>query len=71
MTLRGHDRPRCRVARERYLEAIRRAGGEPVPVDPGEDAPETFDAVRTAQVSPAATRIFGAFVRAAERVAAR
>lgn len=42
-TLCGHDRERCRWARERYLRAIREAGGEVVPVDPGDALPERFD----------------------------
>ncbi len=43
VTLCGHDRRRCTVARDQYLASIRRAGGEPIPVDPGKDPPLTFD----------------------------
>lgn len=43
VTLCGHATRRCGVAREQYLDAIRRAGGEPIAVDPTDALPEEFD----------------------------
>jgi putative glutamine amidotransferase len=43
VTLCGHATRRCEVAREQYLDAIRRAGAEPIPVDPTDATPEEFD----------------------------
>ena len=43
VTLSGTATPRATVAREQYLDAIRRAGGEPIPVDPTDAMPESFD----------------------------
>ena len=43
VTLCGHATRRCGVAREQYLDAIRRAGAEPIPVDPTDATPEEFD----------------------------
>jgi putative glutamine amidotransferase len=43
VTLSGTATPRAMVAREQYLDAIRRAGGEPVPVDPTDAMPSSFD----------------------------
>jgi putative glutamine amidotransferase len=43
VTLCGHATRRCEVARGQYLDAIRRAGAEPVPVDPTDATPEEFD----------------------------
>ena len=45
VTLCGHATRRCEVAREQYLEAIRRAGAEPIAVDPTDTAPDAFDAL--------------------------
>ena len=45
VTLCGHATRRCGVAREQYLDAIRRAGGEPIALDPTDAAPEEFDGV--------------------------
>lgn len=45
VTLCGHPRPRCLTAREQYLSAIRRGGGEPLQIDPGDGAPDAFDAL--------------------------
>lgn len=45
MTLCGHDTRRCLVAREQYLASIRRAGGEPIPLDPGDAWVGSFDAL--------------------------
>lgn len=45
VTLCGHATRRCEVAREQYLEAIRRAGAEPIGVDPTDTAPDAFDAL--------------------------
>jgi len=43
VTLCGHDAPRCVVARDQYLEAIRRAGAEPIAVRPTDAVPDGFD----------------------------
>lgn len=43
VTLCGHATRRCAVAREQYLGAIRRAGAEPIAVDPTDELPEAFD----------------------------
>lgn len=43
MTLCGHATRRCGVARDQYLDAIRRAGAEPIAVDPTDVLPEDFD----------------------------
>ena len=43
VTLCGHDAPRCAVARNQYLDAIRRAGAEPIAVRPTDDVPDEFD----------------------------
>jgi putative glutamine amidotransferase len=43
VTLCGHATHRCGVARDQYLEAIRRAGAEPIAVDPADAMPEEFD----------------------------
>jgi putative glutamine amidotransferase len=43
VTLCGHATRRCEVAREQYLDAIRRVGAEPIPLDPADPAPEEFD----------------------------
>jgi putative glutamine amidotransferase len=43
VTLSGTATPRAMVAREQYLDAIRRAGGEPIPVDPSDTMPDSFD----------------------------
>jgi putative glutamine amidotransferase len=43
VTLCGHATRRCDVARAQYLDAIRRAGAEPIPLDPVDPAPEEFD----------------------------
>ena len=43
VTLSGTATPRAIVAREQYLDAIRRAGGEPIPVDPTDTMPGSFD----------------------------
>lgn len=43
VTLCGHATRRCDVAREQYLDAIRRAGAEAIAVDPTSAAPEDFD----------------------------
>jgi putative glutamine amidotransferase len=43
VTLCGHATRRCEVARGQYLDAIRRAGAEPIPVDPTDATPEEFD----------------------------
>ena len=43
VTLCGHATRRCGVAREQYLDGIRRAGGEPIALDPTDAAPEEFD----------------------------
>jgi putative glutamine amidotransferase len=43
VTLCGHAARRCGVAREQYLEAIRRTGAEPIAVDPADALPEQFD----------------------------
>jgi putative glutamine amidotransferase len=45
VTLCGHATQRCAVAREQYLGAIRRAGAEPIAVDPTDAMPENFDGV--------------------------
>ncbi len=45
VTLCGHVTRRCRVAREQYLGAIRRAGGDPLPIDPGDVPPRSSDAL--------------------------
>lgn len=45
VTLCGHATRRCEVAREQYLEAIRRAGADPIAVDPTDAAPDAFDAL--------------------------
>jgi putative glutamine amidotransferase len=43
VTLSGSATKRNAVAREQYLEAIRRAGAEPILVFPNDHAPEEFD----------------------------
>jgi putative glutamine amidotransferase len=43
VTLCGHARRRCEVAREQYLSAIRRAGADPIAIDPTDALPEEFD----------------------------
>jgi putative glutamine amidotransferase len=43
VTLCGHVARRCVVAREQYLDAIRRAGAEPIAVDPTDAMPDQFD----------------------------
>jgi putative glutamine amidotransferase len=43
VTLCGHAMRRCNVAREQYLDAIRRAGAEPLAVDPSDPLPDDFD----------------------------
>ena len=43
VTLCGHAARRCVLAREQYLDAIRRAGAEPIAVDPADTLPEEFD----------------------------
>ncbi len=43
VTLCGHAARRCVVARDQYLDAIRRAGAEPIAVDPTDAMPDEFD----------------------------
>src|SRR6202158_486818 len=43
VTVCGHATRRCEVAREQYLDAIRRAGAEAIAVDPADALPEEFD----------------------------
>lgn len=43
VTLCGHATRRCAVAREQYLDAIRRAGAEPIALDPTDATPDAFD----------------------------
>jgi putative glutamine amidotransferase len=43
VTLCGHAARRCVVARDQYLDAIRRAGAEPIAVDPTDTMPDEFD----------------------------
>jgi putative glutamine amidotransferase len=43
VTLCGHATPRCAIARDQYLGAIRRAGAEPIAVDPTDAVPAEFD----------------------------
>src|SRR5437660_818651 len=43
VTLCGHTARRCVVAREQYLDAIRRTGAEAIAVDPADTLPEEFD----------------------------
>jgi putative glutamine amidotransferase len=43
LTLSGSASKRNAVAREQYLEAIRRAGAEPIAIFPNDPAPEEFD----------------------------
>ena len=43
VTLCGHTARRCVVAREQYLDAIRRTGAEAIAVDPADALPEEFD----------------------------
>lgn len=43
VTLCGHATRRCVVARDQYLDAIRRAGAEPIAVDPTDVFPDEFD----------------------------
>jgi putative glutamine amidotransferase len=43
VTLCGHEAARCFVARDQYLEAIRRAGAEPIAVRPTDAVPDEFD----------------------------
>jgi len=43
VTLSGSTSKRNAVAREQYLEAIRRAGAEPIAIFPNDPAPEEFD----------------------------
>lgn len=43
VTLCGHAARRCIVARDQYLDAIRRAGAEPIAVDPTDAMPDEFD----------------------------
>ena len=43
MTLCGHASSRCETARGLYLDAIRRAGAEPIAIDPSDPMPADFD----------------------------
>ena len=43
VSLCGHVARRCVVARDQYLDAIRRAGAEPIAVDPTDAIPDAFD----------------------------
>jgi putative glutamine amidotransferase len=43
VTLCGHATGRCETARGQYLDAIRRAGGEPIAIDPSGPIPTDFD----------------------------
>ena len=43
VTLCGHAAHRCAVARDQYLDAIRRFGGEPIAVEPNGPLPAEFD----------------------------
>jgi putative glutamine amidotransferase len=43
VTVCGHDKRRCVVARDQYLDAIRRAGAEPIAVVPAGALPAEFD----------------------------
>ncbi|MDP9282928.1 MAG: gamma-glutamyl-gamma-aminobutyrate hydrolase family protein [Chloroflexota bacterium] len=43
VTLCGHVARRCVVARDQYLGAIRRAGAEPIAVEPTDAVPDEFD----------------------------
>lgn len=43
VTFCGHAARRCVVARDQYLGAIRRAGAEPIAVDPADAVPDEFD----------------------------
>ena len=43
VSLCGHAARRCVIAREQYLDAIRRTGAEPITVDPADALPEEFD----------------------------
>jgi putative glutamine amidotransferase len=43
VTLCGHVARRCVVARDQYLGAIRRAGAEPIAVEPTDEVPDEFD----------------------------
>jgi putative glutamine amidotransferase len=43
LTLSGSTTKRNAVAREQYLEAIRRAGAEPIAIFPNDPLPESFD----------------------------
>src|SRR5437899_4980942 len=43
VSLCGHPARRCVIAREQYLDAIRRTGAEPITVDPADALPEEFD----------------------------
>lgn len=43
MTLCGHATHRCGAARDQYLDAIRRAGAEPIAIDPTDAMPDEFD----------------------------
>ena len=43
MTLCGHATSRCETARGQYLDAIRRAGAEPIAIDPSDPMPADFD----------------------------
>jgi putative glutamine amidotransferase len=45
VTLSGSTSKRNAVAREQYLDAIRRAGAEPIAIFPNDPAPEEFDGV--------------------------
>ncbi len=56
VTLCGHAEERCEHARARYLAALARAGAEPLPVDPGDELPDLFDALVRAAASTRALR---------------
>ena len=43
VTLCGHATRRCETARGQYLDAIRRAGGEPIALDPNDAVTADFD----------------------------
>ncbi|HKY50907.1 MAG TPA: gamma-glutamyl-gamma-aminobutyrate hydrolase family protein [Candidatus Limnocylindria bacterium] len=43
VTLCGHATRRCETARGQYLDAIRRAGAEPIAIDPADAIPAEFD----------------------------
>jgi gamma-glutamyl-gamma-aminobutyrate hydrolase PuuD len=43
VTVCGHALPRCRVARGQYLDALTRAGADPIAIEPRDGLPEDFD----------------------------